>query len=197
MDDFILFPCGCDEPGVGCCSYSVSTDDGNLSDHGGLGFESSYGPGMSLALSPSLLTTSPTSAPNRSNHLTTADLSITDPFKALPVGIDQPSYLDTQPSTTGVTLQSVSTSKQSRRRYSPKTWTAIQPLVGRLYLNQGRPLHETMRILEEEHCFKASYVFNNAHFPSPEKEARLTSIFKGETIQNQIQGMGFCQKQET
>ena len=41
-------------------------------------------------------------------------------------------------------------------RYPAKKWNEIKPILESLYLDQGCPLSEAKRILEEEHNFKAS-----------------------------------------
>ena len=52
----------------------------------------------------------------------------------------------------------ISQGKPFRRRYAPEKWAEIQTIVQSLYIDRGYPLHETMRILEDEYSFKASYV---------------------------------------
>ena len=48
-----------------------------------------------------------------------------------------------------------------RRRYTQEKWDTVQPLIKLLYIDQGLPLSETMKIMEQNHGFIASYVYLN------------------------------------
>ena len=42
------------------------------------------------------------------------------------------------------------------RRYTQEIWDAYKPIIQDLYITQGRPLRETLRLLENDYGFKAS-----------------------------------------
>ena len=48
-----------------------------------------------------------------------------------------------------------------RRRYPQEKWDAVQPIIQLLYIDQGLPLSETRKIMEEKHGFVASYVYQH------------------------------------
>ena len=54
------------------------------------------------------------------------------------------------------TRQRVTTHR--RRRMSDEQWDLVRPILKRLYYDQGNPLLEVKKIIEESHNFKASYV---------------------------------------
>ena len=159
----------------------------NVNNQGGLGYESYRGPGMSLAVSPTLFSVPSAFAQDQPNQFASGDLDITDPYKSALRRADQPNHdsfvkVDQEfSSTTGVILRTGPIGKQCRRRYCPQKWAAIQSIVQRLYMDQGRSLHETMRILEEEHSFKASYVYVFFYLPWLKKEG--SHQFQRETNQ--------------
>ncbi|MCJ1237707.1 hypothetical protein MMC14_005694 [Varicellaria rhodocarpa] len=43
-----------------------------------------------------------------------------------------------------------------RRRYPQEKWDAVQPIIQLLYIDQGLPLSETKKIMEQKHGFIAS-----------------------------------------
>ena len=168
MDDFNALQYDYDGTKLNVSDYTNGSKEApsiHLNDQEYLNFQSYYGARTTLAISPSLFAVPMTFPHDQPNPCDSDDSGIAHQSRAANVtanhSIDEfltEVQTEPMPATVATLPTTILLNKPSRRRYSPEKWAIIQLIVESLYIDQGRPLHETMRILEEEHSFKTSYV---------------------------------------
>lgn len=70
-------------------------------------------------------------------------------------------------------------------------WTLQQPLIRRLYLEEGKPLPEVMRIMETEQSFRATSVPHRRH-RAVLMRAKLLTYLQNEDVQTKNYPMGLA-----
>ena len=167
MDDLNVFQYHYDGTKLDVSDYTGTMEAPSirLNSQEHLDFQSYYGAGTTLTMSPSLFAMPTAFTQDQLNPFDSGDSGIVPPSRVANVTSNHPmneSFTEVQSKPTSakasISPTAVPSNKPSRRRYSPEKWAIIQLVVESLYIDQGRPLHETMRILEKEHGFKTSYV---------------------------------------
>ena len=137
----------------------------NQTDNGGLAYTEDWqwSPGTSELSSDRIITTFQQTLmeqPDR-HELSTIDPASTSLINdGLPPTLAEDSALELpyQASTATFPSRSVRNRRSAHRRYNNEKWDSMKDIIQELYIDQGYPLLQVIRILETTYKFTASYV---------------------------------------
>jgi hypothetical protein len=114
-----------------------------------------------------------------------ADAAVQNQAAATNIAVPTPQQADAQQPFAPPPIPGRHTSASRRSKYSSLDWDAHRESIRRLYMDEEKPLKETMEIMAEQHGFYASSV-NIRSLSRAGPLDSLTEGLKGEALQRKI-----------